>query len=85
MTPGLEVACSKHTMFEFIFLREMGQTKNKIESLNFRKANFQLYRKLVKKKKKKKKEIVLMCRGAEQNCQIFNELFLSAQELFIPR
>jgi len=34
---------------EFTVLRDMGQAKSKIRMLNFKKANFQLFRELVNK------------------------------------
>ena len=63
----------------YIVLR---QSKSKIMVLNFRKANFQLFRELVNKTPW---ETVLIGKGAEQSWQIFKKAFLRAQELSIPR
>jgi len=41
--------CSDHAMVEVMLQRDMGQVKSKIKKLNFRKANFQLFRELVNK------------------------------------
>lgn len=41
---GLEVACnavSDHALVEFPVLRDVGQAKSRIKTLNLRKANFQ--------------------------------------------
>lgn len=49
---GLEVACnavSDHALVEFPVLRDVGQAKSKIKTLNLRKANFQLFRALVRR------------------------------------
>lgn len=49
---GLEVACnavSDHALVEFPVLRDVGQAKSRIKTLNLRKANFQLFRALVRR------------------------------------
>ena len=74
--------CSDHATVEFILWRDMRKAKSKIRKLNFRKAHFQLIRKLVNKTSWK---TVLMGKGGEQSWQIFKEGFLRMQELFIPR
>ncbi|KFQ86553.1 hypothetical protein N337_12956, partial [Phoenicopterus ruber ruber] len=50
--------------------------------LNFRKANFQLFKELVNRTPW---ETALRDKGAEQSWQIFKEAFHRAQELSIPR
>lgn len=50
--------------------------------INFRKAYIQFFRELVNKTPWK---TVLKVKGEEQSRQIFKEVFLSAQELSIPR
>ena len=40
---------SDHAMVEITFLRDIGLPKSKIRKLNFRKANVQLFKKLVNK------------------------------------
>ena len=52
----------------------MKQAKSKIKVLNFRKANFELFRYLVNIKPWK---TVLMTKAVEQSRQIFKEAFLS--------
>ena len=44
---GDSLGCSDHALVEFTVLRDMGQMKNKVKTLNFRKANFQLFKELV--------------------------------------
>ena len=38
------LGCSDHALVEFALLREMGQAKSKVRTLNFRKANLQLFK-----------------------------------------
>jgi len=44
---GGSLGCSDHTLVEFAVLRGMGKARNVVRTLNFRKANFQLFRELV--------------------------------------
>ena len=44
---GGSLGCSDHALVEFAVLRDMGQAKSKVRTLNFRKANFQLFKELV--------------------------------------
>jgi len=46
---GGSLSCSGHALVEFTVLRDMGQAKGKVRTLNFRKANFQLFKELVNK------------------------------------
>ncbi|KFQ14520.1 hypothetical protein N330_10734, partial [Leptosomus discolor] len=62
--------------------RDMGQAKNEVRSLNFRKAKFQLFKELVNRTPW---EPALRDKGAEQSWQIFKDAFHRAQELSIPR
>ena len=57
------LGCSDHAMVEFM-PKDMRQVKSKIRMLNFRKANFQLFRELVSKTPW---ETILMGKGAEQS------------------
>ncbi|KAK4815748.1 hypothetical protein QYF61_006786 [Mycteria americana] len=41
---GDSLGCSDHALVEFAVLRDMGQVKSKVRTLNFRKANFQLFK-----------------------------------------
>ena len=69
-------------MVEFTVLRDMGQAKSKVRTLNFRKAKFQLFKELVTRTPW---ETVLRDKGAEQSWQIFKDAFNRVQELSIPR
>jgi len=76
------LGCSNHAVVEFTPLRGIRQAKNKIRMLNFRKANFQLFRETVNEGPE---ESVLKDKGAERSRQIFKEALLRAQELSISR
>jgi len=67
---------------EFAVLRDMGQVKSKVRTLNFRKANFQLFKELVTRTPW---EPVPRNKGAEQSWQIFKDAFHRVQELLVPR
>ncbi|KFR07546.1 hypothetical protein Y956_13252, partial [Nipponia nippon] len=62
--------------------RGMGLAKSKVRTLNFRKANFQLFKELVNKTPW---ETALRDKGAEHSYQIFKEAFHRGQELSILR
>ncbi|GAB0186222.1 mitochondrial enolase superfamily member 1 [Grus japonensis] len=79
---GGSLGCSDHALVEFTVLRDMGQVKSKGRTLNFRKANFQLFKELVNRTPW---ETALRDKGAEQSWQIFKDPFHRAQELSIPR
>ena len=74
------LGCSNHAMVEFTLRRALRQVKSN-RKLNFRTANFQLFRELIKKTPW---ETVLMGKGVEQSWHIFKEAFFRAQELSIP-
>ncbi|KAK4813526.1 hypothetical protein QYF61_009252 [Mycteria americana] len=44
---GGSLSCSDHALVEFTVLRDMGQAKSKVWTLNFRKATFQLFKELL--------------------------------------
>jgi len=44
---GGSLGCSDHTLVELAVLRDTGQAKSKVRTLNFRKTNFQLFKELV--------------------------------------
>ncbi|KAK4807081.1 hypothetical protein QYF61_018422 [Mycteria americana] len=44
---GGSLGCSDHALVEFTVLRDMGQVKSIVRTLNFRKAKFQLFKELV--------------------------------------
>ncbi|KFQ68276.1 hypothetical protein N335_06719, partial [Phaethon lepturus] len=62
--------------------RDMGQVKSKVRTLNFRKANCQLFKESVNRTPW---EYALRDKGAEQSWQVFKDVFHRAQELLIPR
>jgi len=61
--------------------RDKRQEKSKIRTLNFRKDEFQFFRKLGSQTPW---ETVLMGKGAEQSWQIFKEAFLRAKSSPTP-
>ncbi|KAK4806963.1 LOW QUALITY PROTEIN: hypothetical protein QYF61_027330 [Mycteria americana] len=79
---GGSLGCSDHALVEFTVLRDMGQARSIVRTLNFRKANFQLFKELVSSAPW---ETVLTDKGAEQSWQIFKDAFHKAQELSVPR
>jgi len=44
---GSSLGCSDHALVEFAVLGDMGRAKGEIRTMNFRKANFQLFKELV--------------------------------------
>ena len=76
------LGCSDHVMVEFTLLSNTGWTKSKVSMLNFKKAEFQLFKELANKVPQ---EAVLRDKDAQQNRQIFKEAFCRAQVLSIPR
>ncbi|KAJ7408369.1 hypothetical protein BTVI_59767 [Pitangus sulphuratus] len=43
----ISLGCSDHALVEFTVLRDMGEVKSKVRTLDFRKTNFQLFRDIV--------------------------------------
>ena len=78
---GGSLGCSDHSLVEFTILRDMGQVKSRARTLDFRRANFQLFKELVDEPPW---ETVLRDKGAEQTWQLFKDIFLRAHELFLP-
>ena len=74
------MGCSDQAMVEFMLQRDMRREKGRNRMLNFRKADFQLFRELVNKIPW---ETVLTGKGAEQSWQIFKEAFFRVHELSI--
>ncbi|OPJ69932.1 hypothetical protein AV530_015446 [Patagioenas fasciata monilis] len=79
---GGSLGCSDHTLMEFVVLRDVGQVKSKVRTLNFRKANFQFFKELLNRMPW---ETVHRDKGSEQSWQNFKDAFHRAQELSIPR
>jgi len=79
---GSSLGCSDHALVEFPALRDKDQTKRKVRTQNFGKANFELFKELVNRIPW---ETTLRDKGAEQSWQIFKDAAQKAQELSIPR
>ncbi|KFQ57969.1 hypothetical protein N334_08085, partial [Pelecanus crispus] len=62
--------------------RDMGKARSTVRILNFRKANFQLFKELVRRTPW---EMDLIDRGTGQSWQIFKDTFRRAQELSLPK
>ncbi|PKU45940.1 hypothetical protein llap_3743 [Limosa lapponica baueri] len=79
---GGSLGCSDHALVEFAVLTDMYQAKSKVRTLNFRKADFQLFKELVSRAPW---ETALRDKGTEQSWQISKDTFHRAQELSIPK
>ena len=77
---GSSVGCSDQALVEFAVRRDMGHTKSRVRTLNFRRPKFHLLKKL----DMTTWETALRDKGAMQICQLFKDVFLRAQELSIP-
>ncbi|GAB0183552.1 hypothetical protein GRJ2_000820500 [Grus japonensis] len=75
------LGCSDHALLKFTVLRDMGQVKSKVRTLNFRKEKFQLFKELVSRTPW---ETAPRDKRAEESWQIFKDAFCRA-ELSIPR
>ncbi|KFQ63342.1 hypothetical protein N334_13791, partial [Pelecanus crispus] len=62
--------------------RNMGKVRSTVRTLNVRKANFHLFKELVRRTPW---EMVLRDRRTEQGWQIFKDTFHRAQELSVPK
>jgi len=60
---GGSLGCSNHALVEFTVLRDIGKARIIVKTLNFRKANCQIFKELVSRTPW---EMVLGGRGAEQ-------------------
>ena len=79
---GGSLSCNDHALVEFAVLRDVGQAKSKVRTLNFRKAKFWMFKDLVNRTPW---ETALRDKRAERSWQIFKDTFHRAQELSIPR
>ncbi|KFO69866.1 hypothetical protein N303_00632, partial [Cuculus canorus] len=61
--------------------RDMGQVRNTVRALNFRKLNFQLFKELLRRTPW---DVVLQDKVEEQSWKIFKEAFHRAQERSVP-
>ena len=64
-----------------MILRDMGQVKGRVRTLNFRRANFQLFKELMDGTPW---EAVLRDKGAEQSWQLFKDIFLEHKSSQFP-
>jgi len=46
---GGSMGCSDHSLVEFTLLRDMGKARSTLRTKNFRKANFQLFKELLRR------------------------------------
>ncbi|PKU43319.1 hypothetical protein llap_6377 [Limosa lapponica baueri] len=69
---GGSLGCSDHALVKFAVLRDLGQVKSKVRTLNFRKAKFQFFKELVNRPPW---ETTLRDKGAEQSWQVFKDTF----------
>ncbi|KAJ7410298.1 hypothetical protein BTVI_53881 [Pitangus sulphuratus] len=74
---GGSLSCSDHALVEFVTSRRLSLARSQLKTLNFGKAKFQLFKKLVN-------EIpwvtVLKDKGADQSWQLLRTSFLRVQE-----
>ncbi|PKU42375.1 hypothetical protein llap_7322 [Limosa lapponica baueri] len=77
---GGSLGCSDHALLEFAVLSDMGQEKNKVRTLNSRKANF--FKELVSRTPW---ETALRDKGAEQSWQVVKDAFHIEQDLSFSR
>ncbi|GAB0177387.1 hypothetical protein GRJ2_000203900 [Grus japonensis] len=75
------LGCSDHEMVEFKILRAVKRTHSKLSTLDFRRANFGLFRDLLRRVPWDK---VLEGRGAQESWLLFKDLFLQDQKRCIP-
>ncbi|GAB0204051.1 hypothetical protein GRJ2_002870700 [Grus japonensis] len=78
---GGSLGCSDHALVEFTILRDMGQVKSRVRTLNFRRANIQLFKELVDETPW---ETALWDKGAEESWQLYKDIFLRVQVFSIP-
>ena len=77
----VSLGCSDHALVEFTILRDTGQVKSRVRTLNFGRARFQLFKELVDGAPW---ETAPRVKGAEKSWQLFEGIFLRVQELSIP-
>ncbi|PKU39070.1 nedd4-binding protein 2-like 2 [Limosa lapponica baueri] len=79
---GGSLSCSDHALVEFTVLRHTCQSRSMVRTLNFRKANLQLFKELVNRSPW---EMVLRDKRTERRWEIFKDSFHRPQDLSIPR
>lgn len=78
---GGSLGRSNPALVEFVISRSVSLVRSKVKTLNFVRANFQLFKEMVKEIPW---ETVLKGRHADQSWQLFRATFLTVQELSIP-
>lgn len=76
---GSSPGCSNHELWEFTVLRDMGQEKSKVWTLNLKKAHFQLFKEFISRTPW---ETGLRDKRVEK---IFEDAFHRVQEIVMPR
>ncbi|GAB0177917.1 hypothetical protein GRJ2_000257000 [Grus japonensis] len=71
------LGCSNHEMVEFKILRAARRTHSKLTTLDFRRADFSLFRDLLGRVRWDK---ALEGRGAQESCLVVKDHLLQAQE-----
>ena len=79
---GGSLGCSDHALVEFVIWRNAGLAKSRVCTLNFRRANFWLLKKLLSGILW---EAVLKGMGTEKSWQLFKDTLLSVQWLSISQ
>lgn len=77
---GNSLGCSDHATVVFTILRDMSQMKCKAKTPNFRRVDFQLFKKLLDVTPW---ETALGDKGSEKSWQFFKNIFLRVHELSI--
>ena len=72
---GSSLGCSDHTLVELVISRNVGLAKSRVRMLNFRRANFRLFKDLLDEISC---EAILRDKGAEQSWLLFKDAFLKA-------
>ena len=78
---GGSLGCSDNALVKFMISRNVGLAKSGVRILNFRRANFKLFKELLAKIPC---DAVLKDKDVEESWLLFKDAFLGAQELSIP-
>ena len=78
---GGSLCCSDHTLAEFMISRDVGLAKSGVRTLNFGRANFKLFNRLLAKIPW---DAVLKDKDVEESWLLFKDALLKAQEVSIP-
>lgn len=75
------MGCSDHALVKFTVLKDKSQEKIEVKTLNFKKANFKLFKDFASDAPRK---LPLETRQVERSWQIFEDAFHGAPELLFP-